>query len=273
MPGVRPRRVLVVGCGALGRELVTLTRGLPGVDVTCLPAELHNRPERIPAAVAGRIRARGGDYDRVFVAYADCGTGGRLDSVLETEFDGVERIAGAHCYEFYAGSAAFDALQAEEPGTFYLTDFLARQFETIVVRGLGLDRHPELRDPYFGNYRRLVYLAQTEDPELVARARAAADRLGLAFELRRTGMGDLAAVIRRAAAPDSGLSVISGVPDATLANAGRLRSAIPLGPEPMGRNGHRRVATRSARRRIPRAVPDLSVAPESTAPRRPAGTR
>jgi hypothetical protein len=206
MPGVRPRnsapaavpgRVLVVGCGALGRELVTLTRDLPGVDVTCLPAELHNRPERIAAAVAGRIRARGGAHERVFVAYADCGTGGRLDAMLETGFEGVERIPGAHCYEFYAGAAAFAALQDEEPGTFYLTDFLARQFETIVVRGLGLDRHPELRDAYFGNYRRLVYLAQTDDPDLVARARAAADRLGLAFELRRTGLGDLATVIGR----------------------------------------------------------------------------
>ncbi|HEX6366266.1 MAG TPA: DUF1638 domain-containing protein, partial [Agromyces sp.] len=143
MPGERlpegtlPRRVLVVGCGALGRELVALTRGLPGVDLTCLPADLHNRPERIPAAVAARLRARGGDYDRVFVAYADCGTGGLLDRMLETEFDGVERIPGAHCYESYAGAAAFAALQDEEAGTFYLTDFLARNFERIVWRGLG----------------------------------------------------------------------------------------------------------------------------------------
>ena len=199
-----PRRVLVVGCGALGRELVTLTRDLPGVDVTCLPAALHNRPERIPAAVADRVRERGGDYDRVFVAYADCGTGGRLDSVLETEFEGVERIPGAHCYEFYAGAAAFAALHDEEPGTFYLTDFLARQFETLIVRGLGLDRHPELLQLYFGNYRRLVYLAQTEDPDLVARARAAADRLGLAFELRRTGLGELAGAIARASTATPG---------------------------------------------------------------------
>ena len=189
-----PARVLIVGCGALGRELVTLTRDLPGVDVTCLPAELHNRPERIPAAVADRITARGDDYDRVFVAYADCGTAGRLDAAL-AGFEGIERIPGAHCYEFYAGAAAFASLQDEEPGTFYLTDFLARQFDTLVMRGLGLDRHPELLELYFGNYRRLVYLAQTEDPELVRRARAAADRLGLAFELRQTGLGDLAPVL------------------------------------------------------------------------------
>ena len=188
-------RVLIVGCGALGRELVTLTRDLPGVDVTCLPAELHNRPERIPDAVADRIRARGDGYERVFVAYADCGTGGRLDRLLATEFAGVERIPGAHCYEFYAGAAAFADLADAEPGTFYLTDILARQFERLIVAGLGLDRHPELLPLYFGNYRRLVYLAQTDDPELVARARAAADRLGLAFELRRTGLGELATAI------------------------------------------------------------------------------
>jgi hypothetical protein len=196
----RQRRVLVVGCGALGRELVALARGVPGVDLTCLPAELHNRPELIPDAVASRLRARGGDYDRVFVAYADCGTGGLLDRLLETEFEGVERIPGAHCYEFYAGAAAFAALQDEEVGTFYLTDFLARNFERIVWRGLGLADHPELLPLYFGNYRRLVYLAQTEDPELVERARAAADRLGLAFERRQTGLGDLATAIRTSAA-------------------------------------------------------------------------
>ena len=205
MPGARlpdpapARRVLVVGCGALGRELVALTRGLPGVDLTCLPAELHNRPERIPDAVAARLRARGGDYDRVFIAYADCGTGGLLDRMLEQDFEGVERIPGAHCYEFYAGAAAFAALQEEEVGTFYVTDFLARNFERIVRRGLGLDQHPGHLETYFGNYRRLVYLAQTEDRELVDRAREAAERLGLAFELRQTGLGDLATAIRIAA--------------------------------------------------------------------------
>jgi len=134
------------------------------------------------------------------VAYADCGTGGLLDRMLERDFAGVERIPGAHCYEFYAGAAAFAALQEEEVGTFYLTDFLARNFERIVWRGLGLDEHPELLEMYFGNYRRLVYLAQTQDPELVERARAAADRLGLDFERRETGLGDLAAAIRGTAA-------------------------------------------------------------------------
>lgn len=194
------RPPIVIGCGALARELVALTRraGLPHVDLTCLPATLHNRPERIPGAVAERIRrVRAQGYDRIFVAYADCGTGGMLDRVLERE--GVERLAGAHCYEVYAGRAAFEALAEEEPGTFYLTDFLARNFDRLVIRGLGLDRHPELLSLYFGNYRRLVYLAQTQDPVLVRAARGAARRLGLTFELRSTGYGELGPAIARVA--------------------------------------------------------------------------
>jgi len=185
-------RLLIIGCGALARELLAITRDLPGVKVTCIDARLHMRPERIAAAVSAKIDDARRDYGpdtRIFVAYADCGTGGTLDAVLETA--GVERIAGAHCFEFYAGAATYAALQDEEPGTFYLTDFLARQFETLIIAGLGLDRHPELRDAYFGNYRRLIYLAQSDDPDLTARAQAAADRLGLTFELRRTGFGDL----------------------------------------------------------------------------------
>lgn len=196
------RRPLVIGCGALGRELVELTRrsGLPPMDLTCLPASLHNRPERIPAAVAARIRrARAEGYERIFVAYADCGTGGRLDRVLEAE--GVARLEGAHCYEVYAGRAAFATLADEEVGTFYLTDYLARSFEALVIRGLGLDRHPELLPLYFGSYRRLVYLAQTDDTELTAAAEAAAQRLGLTFERRFTGLGDLAPVIAALAVP------------------------------------------------------------------------
>jgi len=186
------RPPLVIGCGALGRELVELTRrsGLPAMDLTCLPASLHNRPERIPDAVGARIRrARADGYARIFVAYADCGTGGRLDGVLEAE--GVARLEGAHCYEVYAGRAAFATLADEEPGTFYLTDYLVRSFEGLVIRGLGLDRHPELLPLYFGNYRRLVYLAQTDDASLTAAAEVAAARLGLAFERRFTGLGEL----------------------------------------------------------------------------------
>jgi hypothetical protein len=193
---------LVIGCGALARELLELTRDIPGVEVACVDAGLHMRPERIADAVAARIdRARRelGEHVRVFVAYADCGTAGALEAVVAAE--GVERLEGAHCYEFYAGSAAFAALQEEEVGTFYLTDFLARQFDTLVIGGLGLDRHPELLDVYFGNYRRLVYLAQTEDEDLNGRAQAAAERLGLAFERRYTGLGELAPAIRGLATP------------------------------------------------------------------------
>jgi hypothetical protein len=195
-PADRPP--LVIGCGALARELVELTRraGLPTMELTCLPASLHNRPDRIPEAVRGRIlRARAQGYDRIFVAYADCGTGGRLDQVLEAE--GVARLEGAHCYEVYAGRAAFAALADEEPGTFYLTDFLVRNFDRLVIRGLGLDRHPELLPLYFGNYRRLVYLAQTDDRALTSTARRGAHRLGLAFERRLVGLGDLELAIGR----------------------------------------------------------------------------
>jgi hypothetical protein len=182
----------VIGCGALARELVALTRraGFPAVDLTCLPATLHNRPERIPDAVRARIRrARAAGRDQLFVAYADCGTGGLLDRVLEEE--GVARLEGAHCYEVYAGRAAFAELAEAEPGTFYLTDFLARNFDRLVVRGLGLDRHPELLPVYFGNYTRVVYLAQTDDPALTAAARRGARRLGLRFDRRMTGYGEL----------------------------------------------------------------------------------
>jgi hypothetical protein len=165
------------------------------MDLTCLPASLHNRPERIPAAVVARIRrARREGYDRIFVAYADCGTGGLLDRALAAE--GVERLAGAHCYEVYAGREAFAALSEQEAGTFYLTDFLVRNFDRLVVRGLGLDRYPELLPLYFGNYTRLLYLAQTEDARLTETAEAGARRLGLAFERRFVGLGELQASIR-----------------------------------------------------------------------------
>jgi hypothetical protein len=195
-----PSRVLVIGCGALARELVAVIdqAGLSNVDLTCLPATLHNRPGGIPAAVRAKVRAARPRYERIFIAYADCGTGGLLDAMLRDE--GVERLPGAHCYEFYAGSAAFAAMADEEPGTFYLTDFLARNFDRLVWAGLGLDRHPELLPTYFGNYRRLIYLAQTDDPGLVRAARRAARRLGLAFELRRTGYGELATSVVQAAA-------------------------------------------------------------------------
>jgi hypothetical protein len=181
---------LVIGCGALARELVEVTATLPGVDVACLSPDLHNRPGGIPGAVRARIHeARRNGYERIFVAYADCGTGGLLDPVLASE--GVERLPGAHCYEFFAGSPTFAAMAADEPGTFWLTDFLARNFERLVIRGLGIDRHPELEAVYFNHYKRVVYLSQTDDPDLLAMARRAAERLGLAFEHRPTGIAGL----------------------------------------------------------------------------------
>ncbi len=193
--------VLLIACGALAREIVALKRanGWSTLDVQCLPPELHNRPEQIPAAVRDAIRAGRATHERVFVAYADCGTGGLLDSVLAEE--GIERLPGAHCYQFFAGSQAFAALADEEPGTFYLTDFLVRHFERLVVAGLGLDRHPELTQEYFRNYRRLVYLVQARDEQLCAAARAAADRLGLDYEERETGYGELATQLAAWAKP------------------------------------------------------------------------
>lgn len=182
--------VLVIGCGALARELLDVVahHALPNIRVECLPAILHNRPEKIPGAVRARLESAHG-YDRVYVAYGDCGTGGMLDRVLE-EY-GVERLPGAHCYQFYSGIDAFAQLHDDEPATFYLTDYLARHFERLIWQGLGLDRYPELLEDYFGNYRRLVYLAQLDDQRLAEGARQAADRLGLEFERRLVGYGEL----------------------------------------------------------------------------------
>ena len=195
----RAGRVLVIACGALAREITALKRasGWDALEVTCLAPELHMRPERIAGEVKAVIDAQRGRYERIFVAYADCGTGGALDRVLEAE--GVERLPGAHCYEFYATSAGFAALADAEIATFYLTDFLVRHFERLVWAGLGLDRHPQLLPAYFGHYRKVVYLVQTPDASLEQAARAIAARLGLAFEQRVTGYGDLERSLARVA--------------------------------------------------------------------------
>jgi hypothetical protein len=189
--------VLVLACGAIAREVLAVIRasGWSSVTVRCLPAQLHSRPELIAPAVDAKLRELAGRYTRVFVAYADCGTGGALDEVLDRH--GVERLPGAHCYGFLTGNEVWQELHDAEPATFYLTDFLARHFDALVIRGLGLDRHPELLPQYFGNYRRLLYLAQTDDGDLRARARAAAERLGLDYEERRTGYGDLVPSLSR----------------------------------------------------------------------------
>ena len=187
-----PPRILVIACGALAREVRFLmdSNGWRHWTLRTLPAELHNTPARIVDSVRERIVRERADYDHVFCAYADCGTGGRLDDLLERE--GIERLPGAHCYQFYAGEELFAELGEEAMGSFYLTDFLTEHFDRLVVRGLGLDRHPELHDEYFRGYERLVYLSQRRDPgELLQRAREAAAKLGLAFEHRAVGYGRL----------------------------------------------------------------------------------
>ena len=194
--------LLIIACGALAHEITALKRAnaWDRIDVRCLPADLHNRPERIPAAVRALIQSSRSSYRSIFVAYADCGTGGLLDAVLEEER--VERIPGAHCYEFFATAPVFAELAEAEIGTFYLTDFLLRHFDRLVIRGLGLDRHPELFTTYFGHYRKLVYLAQKPAQRSVEEARGIADRMGLAFETRATGYGTLETALRAAVARD-----------------------------------------------------------------------
>jgi hypothetical protein len=188
-------RVLVIACGALAREILAL-RALNGwehLDLTCLPAKLHLWPDRIPDAVEAAVGEARERYGEIFVAYADCGTGGLLQARCAAL--GVEMIAGPHCYSFFDGNEGFAARGDAEMRAFYLTDFLVRQFDAFVWRPMGLDRHPELRDMLFGNYERLVYLAQTEDAGLDAEAARCAARLGLEYERRFTGYGDLAGAL------------------------------------------------------------------------------
>ncbi len=226
-PATAPR-TLVIACGALARELLVITEanGLDNVTIECLPAALHNRPSEIPDAVRARIRraraapdappagvdlahadlvdgevrvdtagtgAHGGHFDRILIGYADCGTGGLLDRVCDEE--GVERLPGAHCYQFFATAERFERLQDHELGSFYLTDFLVKHFDRLVWHGLGIDEHPELLPMYFGNYTRLVYLAQVDDPALVELAEAAAARLGLTLTVERTAYGELESTV------------------------------------------------------------------------------
>jgi hypothetical protein len=192
-------RILLIACGALAHEILALkgANGWDHLDLQCLPAKLHLWPEKIIPAVEAAVAEAKGRYEGIFVVYADCGTGGLLPAACERL--GVEMVAGPHCYAFFEGNAAFAARAETEFTAFYLTDFLVRQFDAFVWRPMGLDRHPELRDMYFGNYTKLVYQAQVDDPALDAKARECAARLGLAFERRFTGYGDLAVSLERVA--------------------------------------------------------------------------
>ena len=187
--------MLLIACGALAREILALreANGWDQLDLQCLPAILHNSPHKIVPAVEAAVEAARDRYSEVFVVYADCGTGGLLQAACERL--GVGLVEGPHCYSFYEGNEVF--ADRGEVTSFYLTDFLVRQFDAFVWRPLGLDRHPELRDMYFANYETLVYQAQVDDPALTEKARACADRLGLGFERRFTGYGDLGPVLGR----------------------------------------------------------------------------
>ncbi len=191
-PQSQSHKTLIIACGALARELIDAKalNKLDHLDITCLPAIWHNRPEKIPDGVRKKIRkARADGYNEILCLYGDCGTGGMLDKVLQEE--GVERIEGDHCYAFYSKPGEFDQLMDEELGSFFLTDYLVRHFDRLIIQGLGLDRYPQLRQDIFGHYKRVVYLAQIPEPTLEKKARKAAERLGLAFELRVTGLGGL----------------------------------------------------------------------------------
>ncbi len=183
------QQTLLITCGALAREMIAILKhnNLDNMKVECLPAHLHNTPQLIPQAVRDKIHQYRDKFQRIIVLYADCGTGGQLDKVLEEE--GVERIAGVHCYELFAGHQAFADIVDAEVGTFFLTDFLAQHFDRLVWKGLGLDKNPKLVKAYFGNYTRLLFLAQSENPKARQNAERAAEKLGLRFEVRHTGYG------------------------------------------------------------------------------------
>ena len=195
----RAGRILLIACGALAHEILALkaANGWSHMDLQCLPAKLHLWPEKIIPAVEEAVAKARGDYETVFVVYADCGTGGLLQAACARL--GVEMVEGPHCYSFFEGNATFAERSETEFTAFYLTDFLVRQFDAFVWKPMGLDRHPELRDMYFGNYTKLVYQAQLDDPALDTKAADCAARLGLVYERRFTGYGDLAVTLGRVA--------------------------------------------------------------------------
>lgn len=190
-PAAQSSPILIIACGALAQEIVQLQtlNGWNHLHLKCLDAELHNRPHLIAGKLREKIAQHRNEYNNIFVAYADCGSGGEIDRVLEDE--NIERLPGAHCYSFFAGEQRFKEISEQELGSFYLTDFLAKHFERLVIKGLKLDQHPELRDQYFGNYTRVVYLSQEDNPSVRSLAKNAALFLGLDFEHEHCGYGDL----------------------------------------------------------------------------------
>ena len=196
-----PEQILVIACGALAREIDDLKQrhGWEHLHLSCLDAKLHHRPALIPARLQEKIRRNKAKFDKIYVGYADCGTRGEIDRVIEEEGPGIERLPGVHCYQFFAGADRFAELSDAEPGTFYLTDFLAQHFDRFVMEPLKLDQHPELFDAFFGNYRRVVYLSQTQDAALLEAAKDAAKRLDLEFEHIHCGYGELETGLRSVA--------------------------------------------------------------------------
>ncbi len=193
-----PQKTLIIACGALAKEIVFLKNGLglagDLIDLQCLPADYHNRPDKIIPGLEKVIAKMGADYGRILIGYGDCGTGGQLDAFIKN--NNLELLPGAHCYAFFAGLDEFDALMEEELGSFFLTDYLVKFFESLVMDGMGINKNPALRDMYFANYKRVVYLAQSEDEDLQKQAEAAAVTLGLEYEYRFTGYGHLETAIK-----------------------------------------------------------------------------
>lgn len=193
-----PHKTLIIACGALAKEILAVKEAMAlaeGVfDLKCLPAGYHNFPNKIVPGLEKIIDEQGGDYDRILIGYGDCGTGGGLDRMME-KYPKTERLPGAHCYAFYSGLPEFDAMMEEELGSFFLTDYLVRFFETLIIKGFGIDRYPNLKETYFEHYKRLIYISQAPTAELIARARKTADFLGLEFEHRDVGYGELATYI------------------------------------------------------------------------------
>ncbi len=188
-------KTLIVACGALAKEIVSLLKQFnQEAELQCLPADLHNRPEKIVPGLKAILDERASDYDRVLIGYADCGTGGGLDALLKN-YPNALRLPGAHCYAFYTGLHRFDNMMEEELGTFFLTDYLVRHFNTLIIKGLGIDRFPDLKGTYFEHYKKLTYLAQTKDDELISKGKEAALELGLSFEYKFVGFGNLATAI------------------------------------------------------------------------------